>query len=340
MSGEVRIALDAMGGDGAPKTPVAGAAAAIADSDENFRVLLVGDPAALEAELKTCTSRDRLEILPASQTIGPNERPVFAVRRKRDSSIVVGLRAVQSGEADAFISAGSTGAVMAASVFILGALPGVYRPPVAALFPTMGGPSLVLDVGANIAPRPHHLHQFAYLGAFYMQDLLGVEHARVGLLNVGEEIGKGGDLAVATYRLLEADPALNFVGNVEGHEIIQGACDVLVCDGFAGNVLVKFYESLAGTVLEFLDEKHAQARAELEQVFRFLDYTEFGGAPLLGVNGVTIICHGASQPRAIANAIGTAVRSARSGIMTEMARDLESLPPRWRLRPWRPRRRV
>jgi len=339
MSGEVRIALDAMGGDGAPKTPVAGAAAAIADSTEDFHVLLVGDPAAIETELAGFDSRDRLEILPASQTIGPNERPVFAVRRKRDSSIVVGLRAVESGEADAFISAGSTGAVMAASVFILGALPGVYRPPVAALFPTMRGPTLVLDVGANISPRPHHLHQFAHLGSIYIRDLLGIENPRVGLLNVGEEMGKGGDLAVATYRLLEADTALNFVGNVEGHEIIEGACDVLVCEGFAGNVLVKFYESMAGTVLEFLDEKFAQARAELEQVFRFLDYTEFGGAPLLGVNGVTIICHGASQPRAIANAIGTAVMSSRSGIVADMARDLEGLPRWWR-RPWRPRRRV
>ncbi|MDX1578428.1 MAG: phosphate--acyl-ACP acyltransferase, partial [Gemmatimonadota bacterium] len=215
--------------------------------------------------------------------------------------------------------------VMAASLFVLGPLPGVERPPVGARFPAQRGEVLVLDAGANVDARPEQLHQFARLGAVYAADLLGVERPRIGLLNVGEEEEKGNDVIVSAHRLLRADSSLRFVGNVEGHEIIRGACDVLVCDGFVGNALLKFYESMAGFVLGLLREHFSRDRDELEEIFRFLDYTEYGGAPLLGVDGVAIICHGASPAGAIKNAVGLAAQCVRSGMVPDMARDLETL---------------
>lgn len=323
-----RIALDVMGGDDAPDVPLAGAAAALAEAeDDALRILAVGDPATIESAVRRSPGLDLgdLEILPALQRIEPHEPPAHAVRRKRDSSIVVGLQAVRDGEADAFISAGSTGGVMAASLLVLGALPGVDRPAVGATFPTSNGPTLVLDAGANVGSRPEHLHQFARLGSVYVRDLVRIDAPRIGLLNVGEEEEKGDDVAQATYRLLAGDPTLHFVGNVEGHQIIRSRCDVLVCDGFVGNALLKFYESIAGFVLGLLRERFAGARQELEEIFQFLDYTEYGGAPLLGVNGVSIICHGSSPPRAIKNAIRLAGASARSGMVADMAADLERL---------------
>lgn len=320
-----RIALDAMGGDGAPAVPLAGAAAALKEHPGLADILLVGDPETIEESMARVPGMKPLRVLPARDTIRPGEPPALAVRRKRDSSIVVGLEAVRRGEADAFISAGSTGAVMAASLLILGPLPGVDRPPIGAVFPTATGRALVLDAGANVGSRPDHLHQFAHLGTIYARDLLDIERPRVGLLNVGEEPEKGDELAVAAHRLLREDSSLRFVGNVEGHTIIHGGCDVLVCDGFVGNVLLKFYESMAGFVLGILRDRFAGAREELDEVFRFLDYAEYGGAPLLGVNGVTIICHGASPPRAIKNAIRVAADSVRSGMVADMARDLERL---------------
>lgn len=322
-----RIALDVMGGDEAPDIPLAGAAAALAESDGAVEILAVGDPEAMEAAAQRSPNLDlaAFRILPARERIEPDEPPAHAVRRKRDSSIVVGLEAIRAGEADAFISAGSTGAVMAGSLLILGPLPEVDRPAVGAMFPTADGPTLVLDAGANVGSRPEHLHQFARLGAIYVRDLLGIARPRIGLLNVGEEEEKGDELAVAVHRLLDRDPSLNFVGNVEGHEIIHARCDVLVCDGFVGNALLKFYESMAGFVLGLLRRRFTGAREELEEIFQFLDYAEYGGAPLLGVNGVSIICHGSSSPRAIKNAIRVAVDSVRSGMVRDMAADLERL---------------
>lgn len=322
----IRVALDVMGGDDAPSSPLAGAAAALADADGTLEILAVGDPRTIA---ETWGRREdlrsaHLRILPATERIESDEPPAHAVRRKRDSSIVVGLQALRDGEADAFISAGSTGAVMAGSHLILGPLPGVDRPAVGAMFPTRESPTLVVDAGANVGSRPGHLHQFARLGAIYVRDLLGIDAPRIGLLNVGEEAEKGDDVAVAAYQRLAADPILNFIGNVEGHQIIRARCDVLVCDGFVGNALLKFYESMAGFVLDLL-QRHFAARGELEEIFQFLDYTEYGGAPLLGVNGVSIICHGSSPPRAIKNAIRVAVDSSRSGMVREMAADLERL---------------
>jgi len=330
----VRIALDAMGGDDAPEVPVRAALSALTDGPEDLSILLVGDPDRLEPAVRDAGQPpERLRIVPAPQTIAMNEPPVQAVRRKPESSIVVGLRLQREGEADAFVSAGSTGAVLAASLFVLGRLPGVDRPTVGALFPTADRPVLVLDAGANVGCRPAHLHQFAHLGNIYVRDLWGVEVPRVGLLNVGEEEEKGDDLAVATHELLREDPELRFVGNVEGHRIIEGRCDVLVCDGFLGNVLLKFYESMAGFIVGLLRREQAQAGGRSREpgpVERMLDYTEYGGAPLLGVDGVVVLCHGSSPPRAIRNALSVAVDSVRADMVSDLGRDLEALSNRTR----------
>lgn len=326
-----RIALDAMGGDGAPDVPLEAALGALEEGGAELEILLVGDPDRLEEALPAAPSRPPgLRIVPASGTIAMSEPPVRAVRAKPDSSIPVGLRLQRDGEAEAFVSAGSTGAVMAASVLTLGLLPGVDRPAVGAILPTAGRPVLAIDVGANVGCRPHHLHQFAHLGSIYLRDLDPDRgEPRVGLLNVGEEPEKGDDVLVETHGLLSSDPDLRFIGNVEGHRVIEGACDVLVCDGFVGNVLLKFYESIAGFVVELVDRALSGRRDPgLERVLRLLDYTEYGGAPLLGVNGVVVISHGSSPPRALRNALGVARRTVRTGMLRDLARDVKALSGR------------
>lgn len=323
----VRVALDAMGGDAAPEATIRGALGALEDEgDRDLEVVLVGDPGPIRRRLEALGERpDALPVVEARQKVRMREAPARAVRRKRDSSIVVGVELQRRGEADAFVSAGSTGAVMAASLLVLGSLPGVDRPAVGAVFPTAAAPTLVLDAGANVNAGPENLHQFAHLGSIYIRGLLDAPDPRVGLLNVGREPGKGTELTRATHRLLRADPDLRFVGNVEGRDIIEGKCDVAVCDGFVGNVLLKFYESMAGFVVRLMEEGPGADRPELEAVRRVLDYAEYGGAPLLGVDGVSIICHGSSPPRAITNAIRVARRCVDSRIVSAMSRDLERM---------------
>ncbi|MFV1985818.1 MAG: phosphate acyltransferase PlsX [Gemmatimonadota bacterium] len=320
----IRVALDVLGGDLAPEAPIEGALEALAAWPDELEISLVGPPEAIEPLLGDAP-RERLTVIPAHEVIEPGEAPALAVRRKRDSSIVRGMEAVRDGEADALISAGSTGAVMAASVLTLGVLPGVNRPPVGAMFPTTEGHMLVVDVGAHVNARPHQLHQYARLGSIYLRDSHGMERPRVGLLNVGEEEEKGDDVAVAAHRLLAADKRIHFVGNVEGHQIILGPCDVLVCSGFVGNALLKFYESMAGFVVGVLRESGIEQQTEIDRILKFLDYTEYGGAPLLGVAGVTIICHGASPPRAIKNATRAAIDSVKSGLVPNLRRALEEM---------------
>jgi phosphate acyltransferase len=310
----LRIAIDAMGTDRHPAVEVEGAVAALQQLPSGFRVVLVGDRPRIEKELGRLgeSEGDRLSIVHAAQRIEPGEGPATAVRRKPDSSIVVGLNLQKDGKADAFVSAGSTGAVMAASLFILRPLPGVDRPAVATLLPTAIGPMVMLDAGANVDCRPSQLVQFARLGSVYARDVLGRDSPRVGLLNIGEEPEKGNEQAVETYGRLQGTD-LNFVGNVEGRQIIEGVCDVLVTDGFVGNVLLKFYESVAGFVFGLLrQELTGDGSPEFGRVSRMLDYAEYGGAPLLGVNGISIICHGGSPPRAITNAIMAAVTATNS----------------------------
>ena len=317
----MRIALDAMGTDGAPSSEVAGAVAAV-EADRDVHVLLVGDEAALTDHLSRFPRQNRISVVHAPDRIMASDAPASALRRP-NSSISVGLSLQKNGEADAFVSAGSTGAVMAASLMLLRPLRGVDRPTVATLFPTEGGLTLVADVGANIECKPGQLVEFARLGAIYMQDLQGLETPRVGLLNVGTESEKGTEVLQAAHRLLAASD-LNFVGNVEGGDILRHTCDVAVCDGFTGNILLKFYESVAAFVVRKLSPglRGNGLREEVQDRLRDLDYAEQGGAPLLGVNGVSVICHGRSSPRAIKAGIGVAARAVRSGLVAHMARDL------------------
>lgn len=317
----MRIALDAMGTDHAPATEIAGAVQAVTDLDD-IEVVLVGDRAQIEAGLSESEHDPaRIHVHHAPDRILPSDPPASVVRRKPRSSIVEGVRLHKEGEVDAFVSAGSTGAVMAASLFILRALPGVDRPSVATPLPTAGAPTILLDSGTNVDCKPRHLHQFAHLGRVYARDILEVEEPRIGLLNIGEEPGKGDERAVETFELLQADPQLRFVGNVEGREIIRGVCDVLVADGFVGNVLLKFYESVAQFIIGLLQEEVEKSGAELDlhRTFRALDYSEYGGAPLLGVDGVSIICHGGSTPKAIRNALQVASQGVRSNMVKDMA---------------------
>jgi len=249
------------------------------------------------------------------------------MRRKPDSSVVVGLRLQKEGSADAFVSAGSTGAVMAASLFTLRPLPGVDRPSVGTLLPTVGAPCFLIDSGTNVDCKPQHLVQFAHLGSTYTRDTLGRDNPTVALLNIGEEPGKGSELAVETHDLLKVEPGINLVGNIEGRDIIGGGYDVVVCDGFVGNILLKFYESVASVIVGRLHGVLAGSRAneDLGFVFRILDYAETGGAPLLGVGGVSIICHGESTPKAIKSALAVAERAVRSDMVKHSARDVQGI---------------
>lgn len=320
----MRIALDAMGGDRVPEVPVRGALAALSHLPGSVEVVLVGDPDAIRRELGPRPDR-RISLLPASQVIEMGEPPVPAVRKKPESSLVVGLKAHAAGEADAFITGGSTGAAMAGALLILKPLSGVDRPAIGAVFPAEA-PTLVIDVGANVECRPHHLLQFAHLGHIYAQDVMGRPSPRIGLLNIGAEPGKGHELAVGAYELL-AGSGLNFVGNVEGRDIVRARCDVVVCDGFVGNVLLKFYEDAADFILSTLKPVLDPSRPEYDRIAKFLDYTTYGGAPLLGVNGVVVITHGDTPPRAIANAIDVAVQAVEHRMVEHLRRQLSASAP-------------
>jgi glycerol-3-phosphate acyltransferase PlsX len=317
-----------MGTDHAPRAEVAGAIQALRDSEADLEIVLVGDEEGIRTELAEHSEiPDRLHVRHAPDRVTVEDSPASVVRRKPESSIVVGLRMQKEGEADAFVSAGSTGAVMASSLFTLRPLEGVDRPPVGAMLPTAGELCLLVDAGANIGCKAHHLVQFAHLGSVYARDAMGRQNPRVGLLNIGEEPGKGVELTIAAHSLLAQEKGINFVGNIEGRDIVGGQCDVIVCDGFVGNVLLKFYESVAGYIIQLLrkelDSSH-DTKLGLDHVFRVLDYAEYGGAPLLGLGGISIICHGGSPPKAIRNALLMAARAVRSELVRHSAEDLQS----------------
>ena len=317
----IRIALDAMGGDNAPHVEVEGALQALRELPPTFRIQLVGRTKDIEAALRAAsvTDRGRLDVIEAPEVVGMGEKPLAAVRGKPKSSIAVGLGLQKQGESDAFISAGNTGAVMAAATLMLRLHPGVQRPAIGTLFPTAKHPVLVLDAGANVDCDPRELVGFAHLGSVYARDVLGRPEASVGLLNIGEEDEKGNAVVKEAHQLLKATPAIRYVGNVEGRDILKGEArgqdiDVVVCDGFVGNVILKFYESVARLVLAMVKREAADVleRPDVKQIFKVLDYSEYGGAPLLGVKGATIICHGSSTPRAIRNAIRVAAQMVES----------------------------
>jgi glycerol-3-phosphate acyltransferase PlsX len=314
----IRIAVDAMGGDTAPQAEIAGALQALKSLPNSFIIQLVGRSDVITAELAKYpdADRSRLEIHEAAEVIGMAEKPLAAVRSKRKSSIVIGLGLQKSGSSDAFVSAGNTGALLAASTLLLGLHDGVERATVATLFPTGNQPVLVLDGGANVDCSPRELVGFAYLGSVYMRDVLRRPSPTVGLLNVGEEEEKGNAISREAHSLLRRSPRLHYIGNIEGRDIVAGhhkfgVVDVVVCDGFVGNVILKFYESVAHLFVNLVKDRAPDVlgRPEIKDLFRILDYSEYGGAPLLGVKGISIICHGASTPNAVKNAIRVAVQS-------------------------------
>ena len=326
----IRVAVDAMGGDHAPQAEVEGCLQALGEYPEAV-IQLVGRPEVLQAELARHPGADlsRLTIVPASEVIGMAEKPLAAVRGKRDSSIAVGLGLQKAGKSDAFVSAGNTGAVLAASTLLLGIHDGVERAAVATLFPTADELVLVLDGGANIDCSARELLGFGVLGSVYMRDVIGRENPAVGLLNVGEEDEKGTAAVKAAYQLLSASTAINFIGNIEGRDILaghdkHGAVDVVVCDGFVGNVMLKFYESVARLIVRMVKRDAPQLldRDDIRTVFRALDYSEYGGAPLLGVKGISIICHGSSSANAIKNAVRVAVQSVRSNLSQHIGAEM------------------
>jgi glycerol-3-phosphate acyltransferase PlsX len=329
-STRARIAIDAMGGDHAPGEIVAGALRAQEELD--VEILLVGDQEQIEASLKQHTSSHQLEIVPAEGTIEMHEEPLSGLRRKPKASINVAMQLVKQKQADAVVSAGHSGAAMAAALLRLGRLPGIDRPAIGAVFPTLiaGKPVLILDVGANVDCRPKFLEQFALMGSIYSQYVLGVAEPKVGLLNIGEEPSKGNELALRTHEKLQENPQISFVGNAEGRDVLSGTFDVIVCDGFVGNVLLKFAEAVGGIVLQILQEELPQGlrgqigtallKPNLKRIKQRIDHAEHGGGLLLGVAGICIISHGSSQAPSIFNAI----RLAKEAIDNQVLERIQS----------------
>ena len=319
-----------MGGDHAPALVVEGAVQALRDADGALRVLLVGPEAEVQAELaQHDVDGLPLQTVDAPEVIGMGEAPAAAVKTKSRSSIHVGLGAQKQGAADAFVSAGNTGAVMAAAVFGLGRVSGVSRPALPGFFPTTESHCLLLDVGANVDSRPEHLVEFAQMGRIYAERVLGRSNPTVGLLNVGEEPGKGNEAAKAAHEQLAALGGLNFVGNVEGRDLMHHAADVVVCDGFVGNVLLKFGESVRTVLPQLIGQElkaQGMGRDEAGIVQRVLggvtnrfSYEEYGGSPLLGVDGTVLIGHGGSSARAGAQMIRRAAEVVRSDVRGHIA---------------------
>jgi glycerol-3-phosphate acyltransferase PlsX len=332
----IDIALDAMGSDKSPEPELRGAI--LACRQLPVRVHLIGSQDTLRRHLHTYLDGERLpiEIVHASEHIGMDEKAAHAVRTKKDSSMRVGLKLVRDKKVAGFVTAGNTGAAMATAKMVLGALPGVDRPALAIVVPTLSGsPSILLDVGANVDCKPQNLEQFAVMGELYARSVLKISRPRVGVLSVGEEEGKGNDLTRETYALLKQLP-INFIGNVEGRDIYNGNCDVIVCDGFVGNVALKTSEGLTRLVREMLKASltttvTAQVGALLSRKAfnafkRRLDPSEYGGAPLLGVRGVCIIGHGSSNDRAIMNGIRVTAEFAQAGINERIAREFTQRP--------------
>ncbi len=330
----IRVALDAMGGDNAPEAEVAGALAALGSLPGSFVVQLVGRTETIEAELARHpgADRSRLEVIEAPEVVGMAEKPITAIRKKPRSSLMLGLGLQPAGQSDAFISAGNTGACLAAATVVLGLHEGVMRATVATPFPTADEPVVVLDGGANVDCDVRELVGFAYLGTVYARDVLGKAEPKVGLLNVGEEEEKGTAIVKAAHTALKAAPGLHYIGNVEGRDLVAGHAkhghiDVVVCDGFVGNIVLKFYESVARLIVRLVKRNAPEIleRADVREVFRVLDYSEYGGAPLLGVRGICILCHGASSPNAIKNAIRVAVHSAEVGLSQHIGAQFAAL---------------
>lgn len=323
----IKIAVDAFGGDYAPDQIVQGALEAA--HMYKIPILLTGDEAILSKLISDRPGSDLVEIVHCTQQIGMDESPIEAVRGKRDSSLVVAANLVRQKQASGLVSAGNTGAIMAASLFGIGRIKGIERPAITSLMPTLKNLCLIVDAGANVDCRPSQLVQFAQMGSIYAKNVFGIANPRIGLLNIGEEPTKGNELAIKTYELLSELNNINFIGNIEARDIPQGEADVVVCDGFVGNSLLKFAEGLGSAMFEMLAEEFMRTlprklaasvlRPGLREIKNKLDYAEYGGAPLLGVNGIAIVAHGGSNAKAIRNAIRVAKEAADNLIIDSIA---------------------
>lgn len=309
----LRVAVDAMGGDYAPNSVVAGCVEAV-NQEKNIQVLLVGKQDLINDELKKFHyNKEQIVVVNAEEVIENSEPPVMAIRRKKDSSIAVGLRLVKEKQAVAFVSAGSTGAVLAGGTMIVGRLKGIERPALASFIPNEKSFTLLLDCGANVDCKPSQLHQFAQMGAIYYESFIGNKTPRVGLVNIGEEEEKGNMLSKETFLLLKEDAGLNFGGNIEARDIPKGNFDVIVCDGFVGNVILKYTEGLADYLFKMIKKSLLSSfiaklgalmiKGSLKKMMKGMDYTEYGGAPLLGLNGLVVKTHGSADAKAIKNTI-------------------------------------
>lgn len=313
----MKIAIDAMGGDNAPDEIITGALEAVEQLDENDELILVGPEEIIEPRLPPLKAREGvISVVHAPQTIAMDEAPIDSLRRKPKSSIAVIAKLAKKGQADAIISAGNTGACVAAFQMRMRNLPGVNRPGIAVVFPTIEGPVTICDVGANIACKPVHLYQYGIMATTYSRHLLGIENPRVGLMSIGQEDTKGNEIIKKTREMMKTDPHMNFIGNIEGRDIFKGICDVAVCDGFVGNVILKLTEGLVDGLFKAI--KHELAHEKLwlaakfkpviTRIYSKYDYNEYGGALLLGINGTALICHGASRRKTIRNAVRASKR--------------------------------
>ncbi|MEL7622436.1 MAG: phosphate acyltransferase PlsX [Clostridiales bacterium] len=324
----MRIALDVMGGDHGPAEILAGARQALSASPK-LELLLAGDREAVLQHWPQAESESRVEIVHCSQVIEMDEHPAMAYRKKKDASITVATKLVKAGRAEAVVSAGSTGAQMVAALFGLGRLPGVDRPAICGCIPTLAGPRVVLDIGANLDSTPENLLQFAWMGKIYAEIALGTKNPRVFLLSNGEEAEKGDERTQKAHQLLAVEEGLGFCGNIESRDIFSGKADVVVTDGFAGNVALKTMEGTADALFTMMKEAfYADSRSKLgalllkpalKEVKKKLDYEEIGGAPLLGINGLSIVCHGSSKAKAIRAAILRTEEWIESGLMVKLA---------------------
>ncbi len=332
----ITVAVDGMGGDNAPGCMVQGAAEALQEN-KNIRIRLIGQPEVLEQELKNYTyDASRLEVVPASQVIETGEPPVEAIKKKKDSSMVLGLNMVRTGDADALVSCGSTGALLVGGQVLAGRIKGVRRTPLAPLIPTVKGVTLLVDCGANVDARATDLLQFAQMGSIYMEHVLGVKKPRVGIVNIGAEEEKGNALVKEAFPMLKECPNINFIGSVEARDIPYGVCDVLVCEAFVGNVILKLYEGVGaalikeikGAMLSTTRGKVAGllAKPSLKGVVKKFDASEYGGAPLLGLKGLVVKAHGSSKAKEVKNAILQCVSFTEQDIPTKMAECFQTEP--------------
>ncbi len=332
MQEKVKVAVDAMGGDNSPGEVVRGAVEAVTEREE-LLVFLTGHKEVIESELSRYTyPKDRIRVVNAREIITNDEAPVLAIRRKKDSSIVVAMNLVKSGEADAFVSAGSTGAVLVGAQLLVGRIKGVERPPLAPLIPTMDGVALLIDCGANVDARSSHLVQFAKMGSIYMENIVGIKNPRVAIVNIGVEEEKGNMLVKETFPLLKNCNEINFTGSIEAREIPNGAADVIVTEAFVGNVILKLYEGLAASLMKKIKQGMtstplstlgaALVKPQLKKTLKAFDLSQYGGAPMLGLNGLVVKSHGSSKSGEIKNSIIQCIAFKEQGISEKIAANI------------------